>query len=155
MLRVSQRCPSIANGQEMSMLERLIGFLQQESIRPAPLVSGKQQHSRGRGRWGRKGDLRCGRRGKRGRHVYCWCRSGAVRGLVVNVCYSADGDGMKCQEWSRDVISSSAARRGVTVIHLTARLHIWSLFLDEVSLDTRYSIMVPWFCLSCPVFINH
>lgn len=36
-------CPSIANGQEMSMLASVIGLLQQESIHPTPLASTKQQ----------------------------------------------------------------------------------------------------------------
>lgn len=36
-------CPSTANGQEMSMLASVIGFLQQESIHPTPLASSKQQ----------------------------------------------------------------------------------------------------------------
>lgn len=39
----NQRCPSIANGQEMSMLAIVIGFLQQESIHPTPLASNKQR----------------------------------------------------------------------------------------------------------------
>lgn len=55
-LRVSQRCPSNStNGQETSVLDSLIGFLLQESIRPAPLATSSKQRegeAGGRGRGG-------------------------------------------------------------------------------------------------------